>query len=92
MTSFNPALYLSCEREFLGLQPKVILHFCGTMGKLFPFPLHPHSRKTNFGLHRIFSIYHACSCIPYWPSAQHVRERSSYKELDTALVYKCEEA
>lgn len=47
MTSFNPALYFSCEGELLGLQPKVILQFCVNMGKILPFPLHPHSRRTN---------------------------------------------
>lgn len=36
MTSFNPALYFSCEGELLGLQPKVILQFCVNMGKILP--------------------------------------------------------
>lgn len=92
MTSFNPPPYLSYEGEFLGLQPKVILHFWSFIEKLFPFLLHPLSRKNNFGLNRIFSIYRKCSCIPYWTSAQHMRKCSSYRELDTAPVYKCYEA
>lgn len=77
MTSFNPALYFSCEGELLGLQPKVILQFCVNMGKILPFPLHPHSRKNKFRFNRIFSIYHTGSCILYWTSAQCMSERST---------------
>lgn len=77
MTSFNPALYFSCEGELLGLQPKVILQFCVNMGKILPFPLHPHSRKNKFRFNRIFSIYHTGSCILYWTSAQCMSECST---------------
>lgn len=84
MTSFNPSLYLFYEGEFIGLEPKVILHFWGIIEKIFPFLLHPLSRKNNFGLTRIFNIYHKCPCIPYWSSAQDMKCSSA--------VYKCYQA
>lgn len=87
MTSFNPPLHLSYEGEFLGLQPKVILHFWGNIEKLFPFLLHLLSRKNNVRLNRIVSIYHKCSCIPNWTSAQGMRKCSSYRAV-TQLLYR----